>query len=569
MSETQKPWLFEYPQEVARQLELGGKRTELTDETLSEMFRVRCREFADCKAIHYFGTTITYRKLGDLVERFATQLMHLGVQKGHRVALCTPNCPEAIIAYFGILYRGAIVVPCNPIYVEHELSNQIQDAGARVAIAWDAKYEMVKNIPELRAIIVIKLETFMPLVTGLLYSKLIKEKLPEIRRETGSRYRQTIFFSSALLKEAESRAVERVIPDDTAMLQYTGGTTGVPKGAELSHRNLMANVQQLRVWFYDVKLCEEIFLVVLPLFHTFAISACQNFCLYVGGMTILVPKPTERKLLKNALKQRPTIFCAVPDLYGRFFLKYFTKEWFTSVRYAISGGSPLSAELSCECKEKLGMTIVEGYGMSEMSPVSHCNRPDGHTRENSIGLPIPWTDAKIINEDGTLVPTGSEGELCVRGPQVMKRYWNNPEETALVFTPDGWLKTGDVARMDELGYFYIVDRKKDMINVSGFKVYPNDVEKILKTHDAVSDAVVIGTPRGESERVKACIVLKEGKSITEREFIDWCREPDRMSPHKIPVEVEFRAEIPKTILGKPLRYKLRKEELEKVKSQKI
>ena len=508
-------------------------------------------------ALYFFGKTLSYQECGNLVERFACGLAALGVRKGDRVALCLPNSPQSVIAYFGILRAGGIVVACNPTYTEHELSSQIRDAGARAVVVLDMMYEKVQHL-DLAPIIVTRITDFMATIARYIYQQ--RSRTAPVLIPPSDR---VIFFRDLLDMERpiSPKDLPSVAPDDLALLQYTGGTTGVSKGAMLRHRNLTANVQQLLSWFRPAP-GEETFLAALPLFHVFGMTVTQNICLSVGGTMVLVPDPRDMKVLLSLVrKKEPTVVALVPALVRKL-LEHCEATDFESARFCISGGAALSYELLKQFKERTGHLLVEGYGLSEASPVTHCNIPGGLSVKRSVGLPISSTDAKLVDEQGCEVPLGEAGELWVRGPQVMQGYWNNQHETDNVVRPEGWLATGDMARMDEDGFFYIVDRKKDMIlSASGFNVYPSEIERVLLLHQAVRDAAVIGVARGEgAESIKA-FVVREGDVPTAEALMEHCRR--FLAPYKVPRKIEFRSELPGTIHGKTLYRVLRKEEEER------
>ncbi len=528
------------------------------------MFWQSVAGFKHKPALLYMGTTITYKELGKLVQCLVDGLLRLGIKKGDRVGLCLPNCPHAVIAYYAILSVGGIVVPCNPKYTRHELTRQLQNAGARMVFVWDERYTRVRN-SGLQEIVLVQIEGYMPLVKKLYYRFFKKSKLPKIPVARLRAFRQAqseivLRFSDLLkIKPSEHDTVAPTIrPEDTAMLQYTGGTTGISKGAELMHQNLMANINQLQCWFSAVQIGEERFITALPLFHIFALTTSQNLCIAMGGVAMLVPDPMNPKLIREMMRMRPTICCLVPPLWD-LLSRIASKAECKYIKYAVSGGVALPPALIDKCRGALGVSIIEGYGMSEMSPVSHCNLTDGAIVPGSIGLPLPGTDAKICDENGNEV---SEGELWVKGPQVMKGYWQNEEETKIVLTADGWLRTGDVVRMDERGYFYLVDRIKDMIALpNGLKVFPSEVEDVIRTHPAVNDVALVGIPSKDGEfYAKAFVVLREGAELRSADIIRYCKETEQLAPHKIPRKVEFCQEIPKTILGKPMRRMLRDKE---------
>jgi long-chain acyl-CoA synthetase len=518
------------------------------------MFSRSAQRFSRRPALYFFGKTISYQECRRLVERFACGLAALGIRKGDRVALCLPNSPQAVIAYFGILRAGGIVVACNPTYTEHELSHQLRDAGARAIVVLDLMYEKIQHL-ELDLVVVTRITDFMTTIAKYLYQH--RNRRPPVKIPLSG---TTLFFHDVLdsLTPVAPEKLPTATPDDIALLQYTGGTTGVSKGAELRHRNLTANVRQLISWFSPAERVES-FLAALPLFHVFGMTVTQNICLAVGGCMVLVPDPRNMPILLTLLrKKQPTVITLVPA-FVRKLLEHCDAKDFSAARFVICGGAALPYELLKQFKEKTGHLILEGYGLSEAAPVTHCNIPRGLSVKRSIGLPIANTEAKIVDESGQEVPVGEIGELLVRGPQVMEGYWNNPAETANVLKPDGWLATGDIARTDQDGFFYIVDRKKDMIlSTSGLNVYPSEIEQVLVLHPYVSEAAVIGVQLGDgSELIKAFVVLTVD-TVSADELLAHCRR--YLASYKVPKKIEFRTELPKTILGKTLHRILRVEE---------
>jgi long-chain acyl-CoA synthetase len=551
---TEQPWFLYYPEGVPHELRLAP-------ETLVEMFSRSAQRFARRPALYFFGKTLSYQECHSLVERFACGLAALGIRKGDRVALCLPNSPQAVIAYFGILRAGGIVVACNPTYTEHELAHQLRDAGARAIVVLDVMYEKIRPL-DLGLIIVTQITDFMTTIARYIYHHRNRQPTIEIPRSD-----TTLYFHDVLDRVIPVAPAELpiVTPDDIALLQYTGGTTGVSKGAELRHHNLAANIRQLISWFSPAERVES-FLAALPLFHVFGMTVTQNICLSVGGCMVLVPDPRNMPVLLTLLrKKKPTVITLVPTLVRKL-LERCDAQDFAAARFVICGGAALPYELLKKFKERTGHVIIEGYGLSEASPVTHCNIPRGLSVKRSIGLPIANTDAKIVDETGQEVPTGEIGELWVRGPQVMQGYWNNPEETANAVKPGGWLATGDLARVDQDGFFYIVDRKKDMIlSTSGFNVYPAEIEQVLFLHPYVCEAAVIGVQLGDgSESIKAFVVLT-ADSVSADDLLAHCRR--YLASYKVPKRIEFRAELPKTILGKTLHRMLRVEESRRLRLQ--
>ncbi|MEW6244438.1 MAG: long-chain fatty acid--CoA ligase [Bacillota bacterium] len=515
-------------------------------------------------AINFLGGLITYEQLNRMADAFAAALVNMGVKKGDRVCIYLPNCPQFPIAYFGALKAGAVVVPTNPLYVERELQHQVCNSGAETIITLTLFYPRVRNIKTqtpLKNVIVTNIKEYFPPVLKALFT-LAKEKKEghRVKVEPG------VYEFSRLMREFDGRPYDKpaVDPDDVACLLYTGGTTGVPKGAVLRHSNLLSNAIATRHWLNDIKEGEEVVLSVLPFFHSYGMTTCLNMGTYIAATLVLLPKFELGQLLSTINKTKPTLFPGVPTIYVAInnapdISKYNLK----SIRACISGAAGLPVEVQARFEAITGGRLVEGYGLSEASPVTHCNPIYGLRKPGSIGIPFPDTEARIVDlESGKEVkPAGEIGELVVRGPQVMKGYWQMPDETEAVLR-DGWLYTGDIAKCDEDGYFYIVDRKKDMIIAGGFNIYPREIEEVLYTHPKVKEAVAVGIHdeyRGET--VKAYVVLKEGEASTPEEIIQFCRE--RLAKYKVPREIEFRNELPKTMVGKILRRILAEEEAKK------
>ncbi|RME73231.1 MAG: long-chain fatty acid--CoA ligase [Chloroflexi bacterium] len=519
---------------------------------------------------------MTYRELDALVDRFAAGLQKLGLQKGDRVAVYMPNCPQYVIAYYGILRAGGIVVPCNPLYVPRELEHQLNDSGARFAVVLSLLYPNVRQVRQqtsLQHVIVTNIKEYFPGLLKTLFT-LAKEKKGGHRVDI-SGDANTVWLQDFLADAPASPQAVEIAPDDTAVLMYTGGTTGVPKGAQLTHFNVVANALQSSAWLIGKSNGDnpEVNLTALPLTHSYAMTVCMNLSLFGGHAMVLIPNPRDFDHLLTAInKHRPTIFPGVPTLYnainnhpdvraGKYDIK--------SINICISGAAPLPAEVQEEFQRITGGTLVEGYGLSETSPVTHANPVGSGGRIGTIGLPLPDTDVKIVDpltEEDELGP-GQAGVLCIHGPQVMKGYWGMPTETAnaLRTHADGktWLHTGDIAEMTEDGYFRIVDRKKDMILAAGgFNVYPRDIEERLYEHPKVLEAAAIGVPvGGTDQRAKVFVVLKPGETATEEEIIEWCRQG--LAKYKVPRYVEFRDELPKSMVGKILRRQLMEEEANK------
>ncbi|MBI3609088.1 MAG: long-chain fatty acid--CoA ligase [Nitrospirae bacterium] len=553
----QKPWLKSYEQGIPASI-------EYPDIPLQQLLFETVRRYPKHPALIYYGKTVTYEHLDRLSNRLANALIELGVQKGDRVAIMLPNIPQCVIGYFGALKAGAIVVQTNPLYVERELEQQLCDSEAETIIALDLFYEKIARIQHrvpLKRIILTGAGDYLPLHLKLFYPlKAMKEgqwvKVPA---------RPSLYDFGRLLRRTEpAQPIVPVKSGDIALFQYTGGTTGVPKGVMLSHGNLVANALQCRTWMPSLRDGEEVFLGVIPFFHVYGLSTCMNLGLLTGACLVLLPKFKTEEVLTTIVRYRVTIFMGVQAMYvainGHPNIQRFD---LSSIRICISGAGPLHGEVQDRFEELTGGKLVEGYGLSEASPVTHCTPIYGARKKGSIGLPFPDTDAKIVDEatGQRELPIGEIGELAVRGPQVMRGYWKKEEETKNVLR-DGWLYTGDMARMDEDGYFTIVDRKKDMIKTRGENVYPREVEEALFRHPMIKEAVVVGVPDEFSvEAIKAYVVLKERERATEQEIIEFCTK--ELAKFKVPKWIEFRKELPKTMVGKVLRRVLLEEELKK------
>ncbi len=553
-----RPWLAWYDPGVPHDV-------VVPDQPLDRLLSDAAAKYPDRTAIRFYGRDISYAALETAVNRFANMLVQLGVEKGDRIALMLPNCPQMVIAYYGTLRAGAVVAPISPLYVEAEIQHQLADAGARVMLVLSALYPRVqairKSVPELERVLVTNIKEYFPPLVRALFT-LAREKR-DGHRVTLPDDGRTEWLQPLMARASEARLSSNVRGEDLALLQYTGGTTGLAKAAMLRHSNLVANTLQTRAWFSNVGRPDgsDVILGVIPLFHIYAMTTVMNFGIAGGSTLVLLPKFDLKEVLKTIGKEKPTIFPGVPTMYMAINSSpELTKYDLTSVKGAISGAAPLPQQVQSEFESLTGAKLVEGYGLTEASPVTHCNPLEGQRKVGTIGVPFPSTDAAIFDqESGTRrLPAGEVGELAVRGPQVMQGYWRRENESAQVLR-DGWLFTGDIARMDEQGYFTIVDRKKDMILTGGMNVYPRDVEEPLYQHPKVKEAVAIGIPDQRwGEAVKVYIVLKGGQTATEQEMIDYCRE--KMARYKVPKYVEFRSELPKTMVGKFLRRKLLEEE---------
>lgn len=531
------------------------KEVECPNISLTKFLEESASKFPEHTACLFFGKSITYSELENQVSLFADGLKKLGVKKGSRVSIHLPNCPQFVISFYAVLKLGGIVVQTNPLFVERELAHILNDSDADTIITLDLLYPRINKIKEktsLKNIIVTSIKDFLPFPISILYP--LKAHPPKIEFKAGVEK-----FSTLLKGEGETESV--CGPEDVALLQYTGGTTGISKGVILTHSNLVVNTLQTASWLTDKMPGEEIILAVLPFFHVYGMTTVMNLGIYLGSTIVLVPKFETEQVLKLIQKYKPTIFPGVPAIYMALNEHpNVTKYNLKSIRACISGAAPLPTQVKERFESLTGAKLVEGYGLSEASPVTHANPLKGLNKSGSIGIPFPGTDALIVDiETGTQeIPPGEPGELLIRGTQVMKGYWNMEEETEHTLR-NGWLYTGDIAKMDEDGYFYIVDRKKEMIlSASGFNVYPREIEEILYTHPKIKEAAVVGIPSEERGNViKAFIVLKE--SATEEEIKDFCKE--RLAKYKVPELIEFRDSLPKNIIGKVLKRVLLQENI--------
>ena len=556
------PWAKKYPASVDWSAPLPAR-------PLYEIFDDASRTYAAKTCLDFMGKIYTYADMGAMINHAAKGLQNLGVKKGDRVGLFLPNTPYYVALYFATLKLGAIVVNFNPLYVEREIEKQIKDSGCTIMATVDIPniygklFKMLGGTP-LEKIIICPMAEILPTITSLLYRVVKRKDIATIPND-----KHHILFTQLIANDGAYTPTTIDSTKDIAVLQYTGGTTGVPKGAMLTHANLVANIIQSRLAFPGAKQGVETMLGVLPFFHVFAMTAIMNLSFYIGASIILLPRFDLEQVIKTIHKKKPTLFPAVPTIYTAInHYKDLARYNLRSIKYCISGGAPLPQEVKRDFEKLTGCVLVEGYGLSETSPVTHCNPVDGENKTGSIGLPVPQTYVDIVSlEDGkTLVPQGERGEICIRGPQVMLGYWHQPEETAAVLehTEDGVrLHTGDVGYLDPDGYTFIVDRIKDMIAAGGFKIYPRNVEEAIYLNQAVEECIVAGVPdeyRGQT--VKAYIKLKDGQSLTEKELVTFLK--DKLSPIEMPKLVEFRTTpLPRTLIGKLSRKMILEEEVAK------
>ncbi|GAC1484628.1 MAG: long-chain fatty acid--CoA ligase [Ktedonobacteraceae bacterium] len=560
------PWIRHYEKGVPARL-------TIPDRPLTWLLDAASNHYPNQSALLYYGTRITYAQLSNQANRFAIGLQRLGVQKGDRVAIALPNIPQFPIAFYGALRAGAVVVPTNPLYTERELQHQLADSGAKVIVMLDmyyAKIQAIRKETAIEQVIVASPADFLPPLLQRLYPlsqrgnkdvrSLMTKKLLE--QDKGLHLMQGMLRSNSRGGIELFNLPVPVKGDDLAVLQYTGGTTGLAKGAMLTHRNLLANAIQTRSWVPRARDGAESALCVAPFFHAYGLTVGMNVSILMGATMILLPRFKAKNVVEAIYRYRPTLFPGIPTMYVAIMHEAGKRtDYLSSVKYCISGASPLPAKVQSDFETITKGKLVEGYGLSEAAPVTHCNPLTEQSRNGSIGLPFPGVEAAILDQEtGAPVPPGTTGELVVKGPNVMQGYWQRPEETRAIFR-DGWLRTGDIARMDEDGYFDIVERIKDMIITGGFNVYPREVEEVLYIHPAVEQAAVVGLPdayRGEA--VSAFIVLKAGcepGEKTKNEIVAFCKE--RLAGYKVPRHIEFRASLPMSTVGKILRRELRKE----------
>lgn len=556
-----RPWINHYDKGVPTHI-------DYPDVPLTYFLQESARKYPTKACTIFKGAKRSYPEIDRLTDRLAAGLASLGVKKGDRVGIFMPNTPQFVMAYFGIIKAGGVVVATNPLYSEREIEHQLNDAGVEIMLVMSNFYKIMKAVQpktKLKKLIVSNLKEELPGVVKLLFTLAVEKKGGHhVTLEAGDIWMKDLI---AKFSPSDKPKIE-LSANDVALFQYSGGTTGVSKAAIATHRNLVANGLQIRAWMVNIDEGNEIVLMAIPLFHVYGMVAGMIFAMATGSTMVMVPNPRDLKdVLTNIEKYKASIFPGVPTLYnainnnpdviaGKYNLQ--------SIKACISGSAPLLRETKERFEALTGGSLFEGYGLSEAPTATHCNPLLGENRTGSIGLPLPDVDARIVSlDDGvTVLPAGEIGEIVIQGPQVMKGYHNMPTETENTLR-DGWLYTGDIAYMDKDGYFYIVDRKKELIKPGGFQVWPREVEEVIMEHPKVMEVGVAGVPdpyRGET--VKAWVVLKPGITATEEEIRDFCRE--KLAKYKVPTEIEFRSELPKTTVGKILRRELVRQHKEKV-----
>jgi long-chain acyl-CoA synthetase len=555
-----RPWHKFYDEGVPTSIEYPPK-------PLYHFLEDAAKEFPDKPATVFKGKAVTYAEMDELTDRLAAALKDMGVGKGTPVGIFMPNSSQFVMAFYAILKAGGIVVATNPLYTARELEHQLNDAGIEIMLVMSNFYELIKQVQpktKLKKLIVTNIKEYLPGLLKLLFT-IAKEKKEGHYVTLG----EGDYWLQDLLKQfkSERRPQVEVGPEDDALYQYSGGTTGLSKAAIGLHRNLVANTLQIQSFMPDVRHGGEIVLMAIPMFHVYGLVAGMSFGIASAATLVMVPNPRDMEdVLGSIAKYRPTIYPGVPTMYNAINNHPKVKAGkvdVSSIRACISGSAPLLRETKVTFESLTGGKLVEGFGMSETPTATHCNPLQGLNKEGSIGIPLPDVDARILDLDDekTVLGFGEVGELVVKGPQVMKGYLNMPTETANTLR-DGWLYTGDIARMDEDGYFYIVDRKKELIKPGGFQVWPREVEEVISENPKVLEVGVAGIPdayRGET--VKAWVVPKPKETLTADEVREWCKE--RMAAFKVPTQVEFREELPKTTVGKVLRRELVRQDREK------
>ncbi len=549
----ERPWLKQYDKGVPVHIDYPPV-------TLHYYLEENARKHPESACTIFKGARITYKEMDEITDRLAAGLTELGVKKGDRVGIFIPNTPQFVMAYFAILKLGAVVVATNPLYSAREIEHQVNDAGIEVMFVMSNFYKLVKEVQpktHIRKVIVTNIKETLPPILAFLFS-LTKEKKGgfHVQLEPDDVWMPDLIKNH---KPSDRPKVD-VGPDDVALFQYSGGTTGISKGAVSCHKTLVANMLMIHDWMVNCEDGKETVLMAIPLFHVYGMVAGMCFAIRTGAAMVMIPNPRDIKdVLDSIQKYKTTIYPGVPTMYNAINNHpdvLAGKYQLGTIKACISGSAPLMRETKERFEALTGGKLVEGFGMSETPTATHCNPLLGKNPPGSIGLPLSDVDARIISLDDevTVLPPGEIGELVVKGPNIMKGYHNMPTETANALR-DGWLYTGDIARMDEEGFFYIVDRKKELIKPGGYQVWPREVEEVIIQNPKVLEVGVAGVPdayRGET--VKAWVVLKPGETATEAEIQEWCK--DRIAKFKIPTLVEFRSELPKTTVGKILRREL-------------
>jgi long-chain acyl-CoA synthetase len=547
-------WLKQYPKGVPAEIDAGAYSS------IVDVLEQSCARFADRPAYSNLGHTLSYADLDRLTRQFASFLQHtLGLQKGERVAVMMPNILQYPVAIFGILRAGLVVVNVNPLYTPRELEHQLKDSGAKAIVIVENFIETLEKVIErtpVRAVVTTQIADLLPFPRRTLVNfvlKHVKKAVPKWR------IRGTHSFRDALARgAARPYRPQTLTHQDIAFLQYTGGTTGLSKGATLLHGNIVANLQQAAAWISTLtEAGREIIITALPLYHIFALTANCLVFMKLGAHNVLITNPRDMAgFVAELSKHRFTAFTGVNTLFVSLLnTPAFHRLDFSALKLTLGGGAAVQKAVAQQWKQVTGKPLSEAYGLTETSPAASMNPLDLPDHNGSIGLPLPSTEFSIRDDDGRELPAGTPGELCIKGPQVMAGYWNRPDENAKVFTADGFLRTGDIARYDDKGFFYIVDRKKDMILVSGFNVYPNEIEDVVASHPGVLEVACVGVPDDRSGEAVKIFVVRKDAALTAEDLRTYCKE--NLTGYKVPKHIEFRDALPKSPVGKILRRELR------------
>jgi len=549
---TEKPWLSSYPPGVPAHIDLSEQHS------IVDVLEKSCAEYKDRMAFHNMGAELTYTELDFLTRNFAASLQAMGLQQGDRIALMMPNILQYPVALLGALRAGLIIVNTNPMYTARELRHQLLDSGAKAIVVVENFASVLESLLDevpVEHVIITAVGDLLDFPKSIIVNfvlRHVKKSIPAWNIPTSVRFSDILSKGAKLPIKPVNIAFE-----DVAFLQYTGGTTGVAKGAMLTHRNIVANLLQSRAWLSQMDHSCEIIVTALPLYHIFALTAnCLTF-IYLGGSNILISDPRDMPGFVKELARHPfTAITGVNTLFNSLLhTPGFVELDFSTLKMTLGGGAAVQKSVADEWKAVTGVTLIEAYGLTETSPGACINPVTLEEHNGCIGLPLPSTDAAIMSDDGQFLPAGEVGELCIKGPQVMKGYWRRPEATAEVLGSDGWLKTGDIATMTADGFFKIVDRKKDMILVSGFNVYPNEIEDVIASHPKVLEVAAIGVPNEKSGEVVSVFVVKKDPSLTSEEIIEICKQ--NLTGYKRPRHIEFMQDLPKSNVGKILRKELR------------
>ncbi len=553
----ERRWLKHYDLEVPHDIEIPAK-------TLPELFKDTVSRYPEHPYLIFMRRAFSYREVEALAGNFAAVLAALGMKKGSRIALNLPNSPQFVFCFLGALQAGCTVIPFNPIYTEREVKYQLGNCEAELMVTLSRFYPRIRKVKgesNLHTIISTSIKEYLPRWLRPLYGAFMEKKSGDrVKVAPGDHHLPELMkkYSTAPVPEV------RVEPASPACIMYTGGTTGLPKGAILTHRNLVANIITFYSWIPDMEEGEEIGVALLPFFHAYGLSTCLTLTAIYCGTLLLIPHFDVKMLLKTIHRYRPTLFPGVPTMYIALINHPDLNRYdLSSLRICVSGAAPLPLEVLKRFEELTGCRMLEGYGLTEATTGTHFNPVSGKRKIGSVGIPLPGTRARIVDpvDPDREMEVGAVGQMAVQGPQITPGYLNNPEETENVMHR-GWLLTGDLARMDEDGYFYIVDRQKEMIISGGYNIFPREIEEVLYAHEKIKEAAVVGLPdpyRGEI--AKAFLVLREGETMTEEELLDYCRQ--ELAKYKVPHRVEFREELPLSMVGKVLKRLLREEELAK------